>query len=211
MGYLPTLVSPESMTASAPSYIAFATSVTSALVGVGLCIIDSSKCVATIDLLPHFAVAYIILLCILGKSARSVSMPKSPLATITVSAACVISWILSRPSWFSIFAIIFMDDFFLFNIDLRFNISWADLTNDKAMKLTLFFIAKLISFRSFLVIEGKSTLTPGKLTWRLLPRVPPSRTLHLRLSLSFAKTWKLSNPLSILILEPLSTLLIRPL
>ena len=91
MGYLPILVSPESMTASAPSYIALATSVTSALVGVGFSIIDSRRCVATIDLLPCFAVEYIILLWILGKSARSVSIPRSPLATITISLSFVIS------------------------------------------------------------------------------------------------------------------------
>ena len=43
IGYLPIVVSPESITASAPSYIALATSVTSALVGVGFSIIDSNK------------------------------------------------------------------------------------------------------------------------------------------------------------------------
>ena len=46
-GYSPTLVSPESMTASAPSSTAFATSDVSARVGTGLEIIDSSICVAT--------------------------------------------------------------------------------------------------------------------------------------------------------------------
>ena len=42
-GYFPILVSPDNIMASAPSYTAFATSVTSALVGVGFSIIDSSK------------------------------------------------------------------------------------------------------------------------------------------------------------------------
>ena len=46
-GYSPTLVSPESITASAPSSTAFATSEVSARVGTGLWIIDSSICVAT--------------------------------------------------------------------------------------------------------------------------------------------------------------------
>ena len=46
-GYSPTLVSPESMTASAPSRTALATSEVSARVGTGLWIIDSSICVAT--------------------------------------------------------------------------------------------------------------------------------------------------------------------
>ena len=48
MGYSPTLVSPESITASAPSRTALATSEASARVGAGLLIIDSSIWVATI-------------------------------------------------------------------------------------------------------------------------------------------------------------------
>ncbi|CAB4594951.1 unannotated protein [freshwater metagenome] len=46
-GYAPTEVSPESITASAPSRIALATSDVSARVGTGDEIIDSSICVAT--------------------------------------------------------------------------------------------------------------------------------------------------------------------
>src|SRR4051812_50087507 len=48
MGYSPTLVSPDSITASAPSSTALATSEASARVGAGLLIIDSSIWVATI-------------------------------------------------------------------------------------------------------------------------------------------------------------------
>ena len=47
MGYSPTLVSPDSITASAPSSTALATSEASARVGAGLVIIDSSIWVAT--------------------------------------------------------------------------------------------------------------------------------------------------------------------
>ena len=47
-GYLPTAVSPESITASVPSKMALATSETSARVGLGLSIIDWSICVAVI-------------------------------------------------------------------------------------------------------------------------------------------------------------------
>ena len=47
MTYLPTEVSPESMTASAPSRTALATSDASARVGREFSIIDSSICVAT--------------------------------------------------------------------------------------------------------------------------------------------------------------------
>ena len=45
-GYLPVAVSAESITASVPSSTAFATSETSARVGIGLLIIDSIICVA---------------------------------------------------------------------------------------------------------------------------------------------------------------------
>ena len=42
MGYLPTAVSPESIIALVPSYIAFATSVASARVGRGFATMDSN-------------------------------------------------------------------------------------------------------------------------------------------------------------------------
>ncbi len=50
-GYLPTAVSAESITASVPSITAFATSETSARVGDGEWIIDSSICVAVMQTL----------------------------------------------------------------------------------------------------------------------------------------------------------------
>ena len=56
-GYFPAAVSPESITALVPSIIAFATSITSALVGLGFLIIESSICVAVIEIFPaslHF-------------------------------------------------------------------------------------------------------------------------------------------------------------
>ena len=53
-GNCPYAVSPDSMTASVPSLTAIAMSETSALVGVGLVIIDSSMLVATITGLPRF-------------------------------------------------------------------------------------------------------------------------------------------------------------
>src|SRR5882672_11210947 len=55
-GYLPTALSPESMTASVPSMTAFETSETSARVGIGLWIIDSIICVAVITTLLRWRV-----------------------------------------------------------------------------------------------------------------------------------------------------------
>ena len=51
-GYEPLAVSPESITQSAPSSTALATSLASARVGRGLFVIDSSICVAQITNLP---------------------------------------------------------------------------------------------------------------------------------------------------------------
>ena len=105
-GYLPDADSPESITADEPSYTAFATSEISALVGLGLCIIDSSISVAVITRLPkrrHFLMRYF---CTAGTSTNGISTPRSPLATIIPSAISQISSILSTPARFSIFAII---------------------------------------------------------------------------------------------------------
>ena len=54
-GYLPTAVSPLSITAEVPSRMALATSEASARVGSGASIIDSSICVAVITVLPGLA------------------------------------------------------------------------------------------------------------------------------------------------------------
>ena len=53
-GYFPDAVSPDSIIAVVMSYTAFATSLTSALVGLGLLVIDSSICVAVTTGLPAF-------------------------------------------------------------------------------------------------------------------------------------------------------------
>ena len=85
-----------------------------------------------------------------------------------------------------------------------------DLTNERAIKSMPCFRAKFISFLSFFVMDGKSTLTPGRFTCLLLPSLPPSITRHLKLNWSLSKTIKFMRPLSIVILEPFFTLLISP-
>ena len=62
-GYLPTALSPESITASVPSITAFATSETSARVGIGLWIIDSIICVAVITTRLRLRVAAMMCFC----------------------------------------------------------------------------------------------------------------------------------------------------
>ncbi len=106
-GYLPPAVSPESITASAPSMTAFATSLASARVGLGFRIIESSIWVATMAGFPcerHFSM---ISFCTIGTSSVGISTPRSPLATIIPSTIARISSIFSTDCLVSIFAIIF--------------------------------------------------------------------------------------------------------
>ena len=97
-GYLPFADSPESITASVPSKIAFATSPASALVGLGFLIIESSICVAVITGFPALLHFLIIIFCINGTSSAGISTPRSPLATIIASLNSRISSKLSTPS-----------------------------------------------------------------------------------------------------------------
>ena len=90
-GCLPIAVSPDNIIASVPSRIAFATSLASALVGIGFSIIDSSICVATIQTFLSRIVWSTMYFCTIGTSSGDISMPKSPLATIIPSVTFKIS------------------------------------------------------------------------------------------------------------------------
>ena len=103
-GYLPTLVSPESMTASAPSRTALATSLVSARVGTGLSIIDSSICVATMTGLAMRRQSSTARFCTIGTASSGSSTPRSPRATMMPSNASMISSRLSTACGFSILA-----------------------------------------------------------------------------------------------------------
>ena len=74
------------MTASAPSKMAVATSETSARVGTGELIIDSSICVATTTGLPVAWPSRVIIFCTPGTFSSGISTPRSPRATISASA-----------------------------------------------------------------------------------------------------------------------------
>ena len=86
-GYWPTAVSCESITASVPSKIALATSVASARVGRGDETIESSIWVAVIDGRASWPASFSNRFCAIGTSSIGSSMPRSPRATITQSAA----------------------------------------------------------------------------------------------------------------------------
>ena len=90
-GYWPAADSADSMTASAPSKMAVATSETSARVGTGEVIIDSSICVATTTGLPVARPMRVICFCTPGTFSSGISTPRSPRATISASASSMIS------------------------------------------------------------------------------------------------------------------------
>ena len=102
MGYLPPAVSPESITQEVPSNTALATSETSARVGRGLRIMESSIWVAVMTGLPAMVVALIIFFWRMGTSWAGISTPRSPRATITPSDTSMMASRLSTPSRFSI-------------------------------------------------------------------------------------------------------------
>ena len=102
IGYIPVADSPESIIEVLISYIALATSLTSALVGLGFNIIDSNICVAVITGFPALAHLDINSFCLTGTSSIGISTPKSPLATIIPSDTSKILSKLFIPSLFSI-------------------------------------------------------------------------------------------------------------
>ncbi|CAM5442667.1 hypothetical protein SGLAM104S_02160 [Streptomyces glaucescens] len=103
-GYAPTLDSAESMTASAPSRIALATSEASARVGRELVIIDSIIWVATITGLALRRHSSMSRFCTMGTFSRGYSTARSPRATITPSNAMTTSSMLSTACGFSTLA-----------------------------------------------------------------------------------------------------------
>jgi len=93
------------MTASVPSRTALATSLASARVGRGEFCMEASICVAVITSLPDRRASWMTRFWMMGTSARGISTPRSPLATITPSTTENMPARLSRASGFSILAI----------------------------------------------------------------------------------------------------------
>ena len=104
IGQAPTLVSPESMIASAPSSTALAASDASARVGLGFSIIDSSTWVATMTGLASWRASSTARFWTIGTSSSGISTPRSPRATMMPSKASTISSRFSTACGFSILA-----------------------------------------------------------------------------------------------------------
>ena len=204
-GYLPMAVSPDSITASVPSYTALATSVTSALVGRGLRIMESSIWVAVITGLQatlHFSM---IIFWIYGTSCAGISTPMSPRATMMPSLASMMASRFSMPSAFSIFAMTAMLEPCSERISLISRIAAAVLTNDAAMKSKPCSIPNKISALSFSVSAGSFTFTFGTFTPFFSPSSPPLTTVQTMLFPFTSTTSSSISPSSIRILLPAFT------
>ena len=173
IGNCPEAVSADNITASAPSRTAVATSLVSALVGLGCVVILSSICVAMITGLQASLHLATIFFCQRGTFSMGTSTPKSPLATMMASVASIMESIFSSASGFSILATILHFLPALVIRSLRSIISSADLTNDKAIQSTSFSSPKARSSISFSVSEGAETRVLGRLIPFLDLRIPP--------------------------------------
>mmetsp|Transcript_32592 Transcript_32592/g.103865 ORF Transcript_32592/g.103865 Transcript_32592/m.103865 type:complete len:230 (-) Transcript_32592:752-1441(-) len=197
MGYFPLAVSPESMTQSAPSSTALATSDTSARVGRGELVMDSSICVAHTTGLPTMLHLWMMRFCAVTTFSGGISIPRSPRATMTPSVARRMSSKLSRPSWFSIFEMILQLGAPASSRILRISNTCSALrTKEAKMKSTPSSAPSRRSALSFSDTAGRSRIAPGRLTPFLSPIFPALTALHTTRPSSTAETSKLSSPSS---------------
>ncbi len=175
-GYLPTLVSPESITASAPSSTALATSDASARVGREFSIIESSIWVATMTGLAFSRHSCTARFCTSGTWSSGSSTPRSPRATMTPSKASTIASRLSTASGFSTLASTGRCTPTSLMIAWASLMSSAERTKESATRSTPRPSAKRRSSVSFSDSAGTLTATLGSETPLLLLTGPPSVT-----------------------------------
>mmetsp|Transcript_142 Transcript_142/g.539 ORF Transcript_142/g.539 Transcript_142/m.539 type:complete len:313 (+) Transcript_142:560-1498(+) len=185
-GYDPLAVSPDSMTQSAPSSTALATSLTSARVGRGLYVIDSSICVAQMTGLPtmlHLAMSFF---CAMTTFSAGISTPRSPRATMMPSEASMMASMLATPWWFSI--LLMMSGTCTSSPAGRLSCStWRTSRTCAALRMKeaktkshCCCAAMARSARSFSETAGRSTSTPGRLHPLRLVSVCPLRHTQTR-------------------------------
>ena len=161
------------MIASAPSKIAVATSETSARVGTGLLIIDSSIWVATMTGLPARRQARVISFCTPGTFSSGISTPRSPRATISASARSRMSSSLVTACGFSILAITDARPRVIF---LASATSSGRCMNDSATQSMPASSAASRSAKSFAVRAATGTTVSGRLTPLRFETLPPTTT-----------------------------------
>ncbi|CAB4616297.1 unannotated protein [freshwater metagenome] len=191
IGNSPTLVSPDSMRASAPSSTAFATSLASARVGRDAVIMDSSIWVATITGFAQRRQSSTARFCTSGTCSSGSSTPRSPRATITPSKASMISSRFSTAWGFSTFAIVGMWIPSSRIISCTRTMSEAFRTKESAIMSAPSFSAQRRSASSFSESAGTFTATPGKLIPLLLDTIPATSTTVVTVRSS---TWVARRP-----------------
>ena len=206
-GYFPVEVSAESITASAPSMIELATSLTSARVGVRLSIMVSIIWVAIITGIRASLALRTNSFWRSGTSCAGVSTAKSPRATMSPWQLAMISSILANASGFSILAMIGISSVVCALMSfLRSSISLAWRTKERAIQSTSCSMAKMASLISFSVRAGREMLVLGRFTPFLDLSTPPCSTLATTVSFSLVDTTsKISLPSSKSTLSPAFT------
>ncbi len=206
-GWAPIAVSPESITASAPSCTAPATSETSARVGVGCSIIDSSICVATMTGTATRRPIARISRCTRGTAASPISTPRSPRATIRISDARAIASSSQSASPRSIFATTHgrRPSGTCFRRRFRSRTCAALLTNERPTKSIPAASPSARSRLSFPVSAGAESAELGKLTPASLFTRPPKTTHAVRERPCFDSTRSTTRPSSIFTIAPSPT------
>ena len=197
-GYRPVAVSADSMTASAPSKIAVATSETSARVGRRCVTIDSSIWVATITATLAPRAWRMISFWMCGTSSSGTSTPRSPRATMTASTTFRIPGKLARTSCRSSLATSGTSSAPSARRKLRTSsMSPAERTNETATKSTRCRRPNFRSSRSLSVRQdiGSDTCGSESPLWSLMR--PPTTTRQRTSSASTASTRSWIIPSSI--------------
>mmetsp|Transcript_26520 Transcript_26520/g.44332 ORF Transcript_26520/g.44332 Transcript_26520/m.44332 type:complete len:389 (+) Transcript_26520:437-1603(+) len=195
-GYLPCADSPESITQSAPSNTALATSVHSARVGLGFFCMLSIICVATMTGLPAWLHRRTISFCTLAMLSIGISTAKSPRATMIPSLTSRMLSKFTSDSTFSILEMMWgtwrscgnpsgplppapvapLLGKSSRNVSSQYSrisvISFGERTNDAAIKSTLCCRPQRMSSLSLWDMGGSNTGKPGRFTPFLLPRTP---------------------------------------
>src|SRR5712692_8965251 len=172
-GYCPAADSAESMTASAPSKIAVATSDTSARVGTGLPIIDSSIWVATTTGLPARRAVRVSCFWMPGTFSSGISTPRSPRATISASVRSRMSPIRPTACGFSILAITPARPRVIFFASAMSSGRWMNDNPTQSMPASS---PASRSERSFAVSAENAIVVSGRLTPLRFDSLPPTST-----------------------------------
>mmetsp|Transcript_1040 Transcript_1040/g.2973 ORF Transcript_1040/g.2973 Transcript_1040/m.2973 type:complete len:200 (+) Transcript_1040:314-913(+) len=190
------------MVASAPWRRASVMSATSARVGVGYWIMDSSICVATIVGFFSSRLMRMMRCCTMGTSSTGISAPRSPRATMAPSAASRIWRRRGTACADSILGRTRARSLFSSRNSLSAMRSFSCLTKESAYMSTLLAWPKRMSSQSFSVIAGRDADLPRTFRCRREVSVPASTQRVTTSVPSMVSTLKLHMPPSMRRMSP---------